>query len=59
MKLYTVQYRYFGPDRLDITVKGKNPTGKIFAPTWKMVMKTKSGEMTWEEYKQTYRDIQG
>ena len=34
----TAHYRYSGPDRLDITVKGRSEDGKIFAPTWKMVM---------------------
>lgn len=33
----TAQYRYSGNDRLDITVKGNDPIGKIFAPTWEMV----------------------
>ncbi len=38
MKLWTAQYRYPGPYRLDITVKGNDPLGKIFAPTWDLVM---------------------
>jgi hypothetical protein len=37
MKVWTAQYRYPGPHRLDITVKGKDPVGKVFAPTWPMV----------------------
>lgn len=37
--LYTAQYRYSGHDRLDITVKGNHPVGKVFAPTWDMVMR--------------------
>ncbi len=37
LKLWTAQYRYPGPHRLDITVKGNNPIGRIFAPNWKMV----------------------
>jgi hypothetical protein len=37
--LYTAQYRYNGHDRLDITVKGKHPIGRVFAPTWDMVMR--------------------
>jgi len=41
MKLWTAQYRYPGPFRLDITVKGDDPVGKIFAPTWDMVKKHK------------------
>ena len=35
--LYTAQYRYSGQDRLDITVKGNCPAGKLYAPTWAMV----------------------
>jgi len=37
VKVYTAQYRYPGENRLDITVKGKDPIGKVFAPTWDMV----------------------
>jgi len=37
MPLYTAQFRYSGPDRLDITVKSSNGALRIFAPTWKMV----------------------
>ena len=57
MKLYTSQYRYSGDDRLDITVKGKDPTGKVFAPTWKMVMGSKDGKISWDEYQNMYRDL--
>lgn len=38
VKIYTSQLRYSGIHRLDITVKGQDPTGKLFAPTWNMVM---------------------
>ena len=37
MKFWTAQYKYPGPYRLDITVKGQDPFGKLFAPTWGMV----------------------
>ena len=57
MKLYSAQYRYTGPDRLDITVKGKDPVGKLFAPTWKMVMGSKEGKITWSEYKEMYKEL--
>ena len=57
MKLYTAQYKYAGDDRLDITVKGNDPVGKIFAPTWKMVMGTKSGNISWDDYKEMYREL--
>ena len=55
MKLYTAQYKYSGDDRLDITVKGKDAIGKIFAPSWKMVMQSKQGKMTREEYNHLYK----
>ncbi len=57
MKLYTAQYRYSGADRLDITVKGKDLIGKVFAPTWKMVMGSKEGKISWDEYKDMYKDL--
>lgn len=41
LKFWTAQYRYPGPNRLDITVKGNHRIGKIFAPTWDMVMEYK------------------
>ena len=37
MEVWTAQYRYPGPYRLDITVKGQDQFGKLFAPTWEMV----------------------
>ena len=37
VKIYISTYNYSGKDRLDITVKGQDPIGKIFAPTWCMV----------------------
>lgn len=57
LEVFTSQYRYNGPHRLDITVKGKDPFGKYFAPTWKMVIKSKKGLMTQEEYTQEYYSL--
>lgn len=42
LKVYTAQYRYAGQHRLDITVKGKDPVGRVFAPNWDIVMKHKN-----------------
>lgn len=56
-KIYTAQYRYSGNDRLDITVKGNHPLGKIFAPTWSMVLGVKRGDITKEQYDALYQDI--
>ena len=41
--VYTAWIRYNGPDRLDITVQGKDPVGGVFAPTWDMVRDYKKG----------------
>ena len=55
--LYTAQYRYPGNDRLDITVKGNNVAGKIYAPTWEMVNKWKVAELSDEDYTSMYYDL--
>ncbi len=54
MDIYTAQYKYNGLDRLDVTVKGQDPLGKSFAPTWEMVMGIKNGTMTQELYTRAY-----
>lgn len=46
MNVWTAQYKYPGPHRLDITVKGKDPIGQLFAPTWDMVMAHKNSAKT-------------
>lgn len=55
--LYTAQYRYPGKDRLDITVKGNDAAGKIYAPTWQMVQGFKNKTITEEEYTSQYYNI--
>jgi hypothetical protein len=55
MNLYTAQYRYSGPDRFDITVKGK--VAIAFAPSWSMVQSHKSGEYSDEEYTCLYKTL--
>lgn len=52
--LYTAQYRYPGRDRLDITVKGNDPAGKLYAPTWNMVSRYKKKLLTDGEYAEMY-----
>lgn len=54
LEIFTAQYRYVGEDRLDITVKGNNPLGRIFAPTWDMVMDLKRNVITQDEYEDLY-----
>lgn len=55
--VYTAHYRYSGSDRTDITVKGQHPEGKLFAPTWDMVMGVKKGTVTEDKYVELYLDI--
>ena len=55
--LYTAQYRYPGRDRLDITVKGNDPAGKLYAPTWPMVRDVKSGALPEDWYEGIYYDL--
>lgn len=57
MRIYTAQYRYAGADRFDVTVKGQDPLGKFFAPTWNMVMGVKNGTMTEHDYVMQYAQI--
>ncbi len=55
LTVYTAPIDYDGSKKsLDVTVKSGD---EVFAPTWKMVMKTKKGEMTWEKYKRKYREL--
>ena len=55
--LYTAQYRYAGRDRIDITVKGNDIAGKLYAPTCSMVRRYKEGTMTEAEYTKLYYDL--
>jgi len=57
MNFYTAHYSYRGTDRLDITVKGKDPIGRVFAPTWDMVMGYKNKKIDWDEYSRQYRNL--
>ena len=52
--LYTAQYRYPGKDRLDITVKGNDIAGRLYAPTWDMVQDYKKHKISKERYAQLY-----
>lgn len=54
LNVWTAQYRYPGPDRLDITVKGKDKLGRYFAPSWEMVQNLKKGKITQDEYLAMY-----
>ena len=61
LKIYTIQIAVAkrlelikDPRCLDITVKSGD---KAFAPTWKMVMGSKEGRITQEEYTRQYYDL--
>jgi ribA/ribD-fused uncharacterized protein len=60
MEMWTAQYRYPGPYRLDITVKGGDPFGKLFAPTWNMVstyMKSGKTDNDKQNYIKKYHEL--
>ena len=60
LHVYTSTYRYpMGADRLDITVKGQDPIGKHFAPTWELVrrFKDKQHPLDEESYTREYRKL--
>lgn len=52
--IYTGRHWYKGADRLDITTRGNDPIGRIFAPTWDMVMGVKKGTLSEAEYTAQY-----
>jgi len=61
LKIYTIQVSVArslkltkDPRYLDITVKSGD---KAFAPTWKMVMGTREGRISQEEYTRQYYDL--
>jgi len=58
MDLYTVQMSKGrnDPDLLDITVKGWSPLGRVFAPTWDMVMAHKRDKND-AVYTEQYHDM--
>ncbi len=54
MNIYTAQYRYNGPTRLDITIRANQPPGKVLAPTWDMVKAYKNGQIDAWQYTMKY-----
>ena len=59
MILHTSRIWLADPDGLDISIQGKDPFGKLFAPTWKMVMdykKDNHGHMSRDVYTAEYHD---
>lgn len=60
MKIYTLQLAKWrkslaqGIPYIDTTVKSGDPT---FAPSWEIVMAVKKGEISEEEYTETYKQL--
>jgi len=54
MDIYTAQYKYSGPDRIDITIKGAVKPGEVLAPTWDMVKRYKAGTLGDWDYTMEY-----
>ncbi|HEC63887.1 MAG TPA: hypothetical protein ENI23_01180 [bacterium] len=52
--VFTAQFQYSGSDRLDITVKGQDPLGRYFAPSWYLVNEFKYRGLSKSKYKETY-----
>jgi uncharacterized protein YeaO (DUF488 family) len=46
--------RRHGVEGVDITVKSALGPARDFAPTWDMVMGSKQGKLSWDEYTQQY-----
>ena len=42
---------------LDVTARNAQGIAKLFAPKWKMVMASKAGKITWEEYTERYLEF--
>lgn len=57
LEIWTGRYSYRGPDRLDVTVKGKDSVGKHFAPTWNMVQGIIKGTLSKKIYEEEYRKM--
>ena len=57
LKIYTAQYKYNGPDRQDITIKGNQYPGNILAPTWEMVRAFNAQKLTQWDYTIKYYSL--
>jgi len=59
-RIGTSRIDYRGQDGqlvLNTTVKSGTGLGAVFAPTWKMVMKSKQGKIDWDEYRSQYTEL--
>jgi hypothetical protein len=53
-QVFTGRVGYDGADGLDTTVKSGKGVGKLFAPTWELVMGYKRKELDEAQYTQSY-----
>lgn len=58
-KLYTARLGYRESDKLilDTTIKSGKGLGKLLAPTWELVMPSRRGQITWDEYIAGYTQL--
>lgn len=56
-RVCTGRVSYKGRDGLDITVKSGKGIGKLFAPTWDMVMGVKQRRITVAEYTERFLNL--
>lgn len=57
LKIWTARIGYGSLDDelvLDTTAKAEDGPGKVFAPPWSLVLASKRGIITWEEYTERY-----
>jgi hypothetical protein len=57
LEVWTARINYLGSDRLDVTRKGADPQGVLFAPSWALVRARKpslGGSISWELYVDRY-----
>ena len=60
LKIWTarVDYEAIGEEvALNTTAKSAAGLGKVFAPTWELVMASKKKQITWQEYTEKYLNL--
>ena len=58
LKIWTSSIKTFrGQNGLDVSVKGGDPIGRIFAPTWRIVIGVKQGTLTERDYELEYHRL--
>ena len=60
LRIWTARVDYTGMENevvLNTTAKSAKGLGKVFAPTWEMVMARRHDEITWEQYTERYLNL--